>query len=378
MRVLYLSENCSDHNRRFLRELAAHGCEVTFIDITGHGFASDRLPPGVEQVPLTSPFDENASTDRVRCVVQELNSIIAQVEPDVVHAGPIPNCGYLAAATEFHPLVLMSWGSDLLLNQADDPKSRARTALGACDGFVCDCDSVRAAARQHFALRVPQVAQFPWGISPESFSPVGPLPSPDAMPFGENTVKLICTRSWEPIYRTVLLLEAFLHAHAKAQQLRLLLLGNGSEREEVLAFISENRLEKIVRTPGCIQHSELPAWFRAADGYVSCAASDGTSVSLLEAMASGLPVLVTDVPSNREWVNEGENGWLACDKDDFAAKLLTMANLSRMERDAISEKNQRIVKLRANWNDNFPKLLQLYERVVSQAQRVSATSGRFD
>ena len=49
----------------------------------------------------------------------------------------------------------------------------------------------------------------------------------------------------------------------------------------------------------------MPKWFRAADTYISCAQSDGTSVSLLEAMATGLPLIVTDIPSNREWVVEG-------------------------------------------------------------------------
>ena len=55
---------------------------------------------------------------------------------------------------------------------------------------------------------------------------------------------------------------------------------------------------------------EVYAHFRAADVYLSCAHSDGTSISMVEALASGLPVVVTDLPSNREWIAPGSNGWL--------------------------------------------------------------------
>jgi glycosyltransferase involved in cell wall biosynthesis len=49
--------------------------------------------------------------------------------------------------------------------------------------------------------------------------------------------------------------------------------------------------------------------------YISASHSDGTSISLLEAFATGTPVIVPDIPGNREWVTPGENGWLFPDGD---------------------------------------------------------------
>jgi glycosyltransferase involved in cell wall biosynthesis len=46
------------------------------------------------------------------------------------------------------------------------------------------------------------------------------------------------------------------------------------------------------------------------DIYVSTSLYDGTSVSLLEAMGSGAFPIVTDIPSNREWISPGQNGFL--------------------------------------------------------------------
>ena len=59
--------------------------------------------------------------------------------------------------------------------------------------------------------------------------------------------------------------------------------------------------------------------YRAADLYLSASHSDGSSVSLMEALGCGLPVLVSDIPGNREWVTDGEQGWLFPDGDDAAA-----------------------------------------------------------
>jgi glycosyltransferase involved in cell wall biosynthesis len=57
-------------------------------------------------------------------------------------------------------------------------------------------------------------------------------------------------------------------------------------------------------------HGDLPGFLRAADVYVSASSSDGTSSSLLEAMASGLYPVVSDITANRPWVEHGKNGLL--------------------------------------------------------------------
>jgi glycosyltransferase involved in cell wall biosynthesis len=78
-------------------------------------------------------------------------------------------------------------------------------------------------------------------------------------------------------------------------------------------------------------------------------------------------VIVTDIASNREWVAEDKNGWLASvgSYEQFADKLLRAPNLGPIERNAISERNRSIVAERADWDRNFPGLLRLYENLVN-------------
>ena len=238
-------------------------------------------------------------------------------------------------------------------------------ALSGADGFVCDCEAVRSVALRYANFAPTHIAQLPWGIEPGMFSPVGDKP-PDWTP-AAGTTTILCTRSWEPLYDMDVLLEAFAEAYDRNKNLRLLLLGDGSQRELIQNFISERRLSGIVITHREYRASRMPQWFRAADVYVSCAKSDGTSISLLEAMATGLPVVVSDIPSNREWVKEAQNGGLARVgmAHDFAEKLLQAATLSAEAKQVMRARNIQVIAQHADWNKNFPLLMKLYEVVVT-------------
>jgi glycosyltransferase involved in cell wall biosynthesis len=79
--------------------------------------------------------------------------------------------------------------------------------------------------------------------------------------------------------------------------------------------------------------------------------------------------VLTDIPSNREWVTENFNGWLAPvnSAEGFANQLLRAARLTPEQRRLFSERNRRIVKERADWDRNFPRLLEMYERITAKA-----------
>ena len=371
MRVLYLSDNRSDHNRRFLEELSAAGHQLWFLDVTNNTSAPLWLPPEANVVRLESVVRREAEPTNVRILLPELRAVVQELQPDLVHAGPVQSCGYLAALVGFHPVLVMSWGSDLLqhANRNADWKQATEVALRGADGFFCDCNAVRAAANKFVPLRDDQVVQFPWGIRRGSFTPQGLLP--DLYQPQGNTIRVISTRSWEPLYDVDVLLEAFRLARQKEPRLRLLLLGSGSMAPRVDAAINEYQLQEAITAPGQVPACELPKWFRAAHIYLSCAKSDGTSISLLEAMATGLPVVVTNHDANREWVTEGHNGWLASagSSDQFAEKILCAARLSSAESEQISLRNQRVVRDRADWDRNFPALLTMYEHLSRQAKR---------
>jgi len=371
VRILYCSDNSSEHNRRFVSQLSAAGHEIFFLDISCSSADDHPFWKNVVHVRHGMQLQRGSEPDSVKKFMPEFRSVVANLRPEVIHAGPVQNCGYLAALCGFRPLVVMSWGSDLLVDASRGPQwvHATETALRSADGFVCDCDAVLKEARKYSPLPDWRIAQFPWGVSAGVFSPEGPKAQ---IPFGAETIRFICTRSWEPIYGMDVLLKGFVKAYGLDNRLRLLMVGDGSLGEWIHEFVLRNSLSDVVLAPGRLSTSELPLWFRAASAYVSCAESDGTSVSLLEAMATGLPVVVTDIPSNREWVKQEENGWLALGTADFATMLLRVSQLTARQSEKISENNRRTVALRADWSKNFALLLQLFGRLVDSGEAVSA------
>jgi glycosyltransferase involved in cell wall biosynthesis len=102
-----------------------------------------------------------------------------------------------------------------------------------------------------------------------------------------------------------------------------------------------------------------------ADLYISPSHVDGSSVSLMEALASGLPCLVSDIPGNKEWIEDGVNGWLFRDGDvdDLTAKILN-AIKNRKSFQEIGKVARNTAEERADWKKNFGKLLEVYSVIA--------------
>jgi glycosyltransferase involved in cell wall biosynthesis len=178
---------------------------------------------------------------------------------------------------------------------------------------------------------------------------------------------LFCSRTWESIYGVDVLARAFVNVAANDPKVNLILLGGGSQGPKIRQILMNAGVLERVHFGGQIGQVDLPRWYHLADLYISPSHVDGSSVSLMEALASGLPCLVSDIPGNREWVEEGVNGWLFRDgdADDLAEKIL-YALKQRRSFKKIGQAARKTAEQKADWQKNFGKLLQAYEKVISR------------
>jgi glycosyltransferase involved in cell wall biosynthesis len=117
-------------------------------------------------------------------------------------------------------------------------------------------------------------------------------------------------RSLKPVYDVGVMVEALPRVLEEAPDARLLIVGEGSQREMLIARAQQLKVTSHVEFIPPLSHEQIPDYYRRADIYVSASRSDGLCVSLLEAMASGLFPIVSDIPGNRELVEDGVNGSL--------------------------------------------------------------------
>ena len=145
------------------------------------------------------------------------------------------------------------------------------------------------------------------------------------------------------------------------------MVGDGSLRPQVEAFLSEHRLTDRFYLPGQLPEPLLADYYNEADLYVSATYSDGASISLLQAMACGLPVVITSSCGNLEWVSHTRNGWLY-PPGNFEALAAAIINGldSKVARCAMGRINSSVARKRANWDENIQQLLFAYKRILGE------------
>jgi glycosyltransferase involved in cell wall biosynthesis len=363
MRILYFSKDYCPHDHRFLAALSESEHQVFYLRLErGPRHTEDRpVPSGIEQVTWSGGLRPARLADSPGLLL-ELRHILQNIQPDVVHAGPIQSCALLAALSGFHPLLVMSWGFDLMKDVERNLAWRWATkyVLKRADWFTSDCEATHARALA-YGLPSGRATVFPWGVDLEHFSP-----QPRQEPLGcSEGFTIFSNRSWEPNYGVDVLAKAFVQVARQRPEVRLLLLGGGSQAGLLKGIFNSGGVEDRVEYGGHIPNSDLPRYYRMADLYISASHVDGSSVSLMEALASGLPCLVSDIPANREWVTDGENGWLFPDGnvEALAARILQSID----QRDALNEMGlaaRRLAEARADWKKNFLLLLDAYRNTI--------------
>lgn len=358
MRVLYFSRDYTTHDRRFLAALAGTEHRVAYLRLERRGLAlEDRPLPAEIRAVRWAGGQQAANAFDLPRLLADLKRVIRELQPELIHAGPLPTAAFLVALAGFRPLVSMSWGYDLLRDARRNPFLRraARFTLRRSAVMVGDCEIVRRAA---LALGMPadRIVTFPWGVDLKQFSPDSSRPT-SCGPF-----TLLSTRAWEPAYGVEVLARAFVRAARQNAELRLVMLGGGSQADLLRRTFARGGVLERVAFPGQASQGELPAYYRAADVYVSASRSDGTSISLLEAMACGRPAIVSDIPGNREWIEPGVTGWWFPDGDaEGLAETMLEAHRLRRELAEMGGAARRVAERRADWQVNFRELLRAYE-----------------
>lgn len=371
MKVIYFSKNYTPHDYRFLFSLSQTKHEVYFLQLeaTTRQTEDRPVPENVRQILWAGGKHEFRWRDVPRLTL-DLRRIIKEIQPDIIHAGPIQNCAFLVALSGFRHLLAMSWGYDLVMD-ADKSwwmKQVTSYTLRRSAFFTSDANVTREKAVT-FGMEPERTVVFPWGIDLEHFLPKKEERRKKKLSVSSKQSKeitLFCSRTWEAIYRVDVLAKAFVRVASENPNVNLILLGGGSQGNHIRQILMKGGVMERVHFGGQVGQRDLPRWYHMADVYISPSHVDGSSVTLMEAMASGLPCLVSDIAGNREWIEDGVNGWLFRDGDvdDLAGKILHAIKKKREFR-RIGELARKTAEERADWKKNFGKLLEAYEKVKS-------------
>ncbi len=147
-------------------------------------------------------------------------------------------------------------------------------------------------------------------------------------------------------------------------KLRLVIIGDGPVREELEQTAAELGIDKQVIFTGRVEHEDMPPYIAAGDIYVTASLSDTNSISMLEGMAGGLPVLQLTDPLNAGQVVDGVNGFSFNNAEEMAGYMRKIRDMSAEERSLLSESVRNSVRS-SGAEDLAKKLLAVYAEAMT-------------
>jgi len=283
---------------------------------------------------------------------------------DLIHAHwaiPTGLLGVWVGTILKKPLIVTIHGSDLRMALERSGFLRKIFIFVCKKATHLNCVSeVQKKEIEQLGIMNEKISSIPMGVD-EAFLEMG---RKRKVGFGSRPYKILSNRNLLPIYNVSLLIRAIPIVLKEEPRTKFLIAGEGSEKENLEKEVENLNLSTSVQFLGRVPHKEMPNLLAQSDIYVSTSPYDGTSVSLLEALASGAFPVVTDIPSNREWIADGDNGFLVTEENEnlLSKKIVEAIRDQRLLGEAC-EKNRKIVEQRAYWRENIKKIKELYQNV---------------
>ncbi len=340
MRFLLLGDASSYHTHRWAESIAGEGHDVHIVSLEPpiRGNVVPFRPPPVGK------FKYVASVPGIRKLARGL-------EPDVIFAHFLPNYGLIGTFLGARVKVLALWGSDILHWAFKTPLHRvlAGRILRGYDLIVVDANFVVEVLKRNFNVPPERVRVIPFGV-PKEVRDLGLRDLP------EEPLHFVSMRRHEPLFNHTEILK-FLSMLKNDYPIRVTYLQSGSLSREIERYASDMGLD--VRFTGRIGYSEYLEVLRATHFCISVPDRDTSSVSLLECMALGGVPIVSDIPANREWVDEERGILTPPDADEMYARFKERFNFRWWKR--AREANRSLILQRCNWEENLRRFLSTVE-----------------
>jgi glycosyltransferase involved in cell wall biosynthesis len=227
--------------------------------------------------------------------------LIAEVQPDVVHAHWLPGFGFASALAGASPLAVTAWGSDVY--QAGRAMAMAnRVAVRRAQMVMADSQDLLDRCVE-LGAKAGRTALIQWGVDLVAFSPAADRAEVKAkLGLGPGPV-ILSPRSIMPVYNIPTIVEAFERVGAEFEDAQLVLKHMGAASVELPAIPHPDRVQVIGKVP----YEVMADYYRAADVCVSITSSDSSPRSVWEAMACGAPCVLSDLPWVRELIEPGRD-----------------------------------------------------------------------
>lgn len=362
MRICFISVGTFTHIGPYLDYFNRAGHEVYFVSLS---HSPERSVP-VYNLGLGGKYSDTQGKWKYPFSMLRARKLIKKLRPDIVHAHYATSAGLTALVCGYHPAIVTVHGSDLTTGI----KSLIwRPLLRKIFRFT-DCVNVVSEGLGDMVLSLgidrDKIETFTLGIDTGKF-PFSPGTKIDK----SRPLKMVCTRRLEEVFDHGTILQALAILREKGVEFEMTFFGDGSLLYRMKQQVKDLGLDNEVSFAGRIHNDKLPELLGRYDVYLSASLWDGASLSLLEAMATGVFPIVSDIKANSAWLQNGVDGFLhkVGDAGDLAGCIMRLLDEPEIAEKA-RLKNRSKIEEKADRIKNMKRLEVVYECLV---RKVSLT-----
>jgi glycosyltransferase involved in cell wall biosynthesis len=360
LRVVVISRGDFVHTLPFLEDMQERGWDVHFAELSpltvkvGEGVTAHRCYLG-DQYPKLLNYV--AASRHVRRVCKK-------IQPDLLWGHYVSSAGTVAWLSGFRPYALTVHGSDVLyesqkwsIRQLLKRMFRSAALIHTVSPQIDDRIGELGTARTKLRC-------LPFGIDVDAIQ----MKVRDE-PFGAP-LRLVCTRSIQNfVYDMPTIIRAMAELKRRNVAAQLTFSGTGALEQECKDLAIQLGLDDCITFMGGYTSDQLNGILHDHDIYVSASLSDGASLSLLEAMASGIYPVVSDIPANRVWLEDVRAGFFPPgDAIALADRIEGIASQGQLPTDG--RQNRAHVEASGNRTQNMSRVLDSLETVVNRSKTV--------
>lgn len=368
MKICFLATASSIHTQRCVRYFVNRGDEVHVISpgpfeegIIG---GAKLYPPN--RFPLRLGF-LSAAINLVQGVIQ-VRKLLKKIKPDILHAYYITDSGLWATLSGFHPCIIRAMGSDIFIVPKLYPFFRKvnEYVLRKADLVICDSEVLKKGILEQ-GCEEGKIRIISDGVDTQDLGPQKRDKGFKQSLGIAGAPAVISIRGLKPVYNVEMLIRAIPLILKEVPEARFIIGGEGYQKDYLQGLANSLGISGSTKFTGWIQHDDIPKYLASSDVYVSTSLSDSNSIALQEALASELAPVVTDIPGNREIINDGESGFIVPigDYEMLAMRIVCLLKDKEL-RDRFGKASRELIRKKFEHQREMGKIELIYRELLGK------------
>ena len=356
LKIAFLSGGNLTHTVTYLNFFRKRGHEVFWITYD----RTDRhydIP--MYDISFGARGNKTSSKWKYLLAAGTIRKVLQKIKPDILHGHYVTSAGIICLLSGFTPYVLTVHGTDLMNAVKSVLWKNILHYIFKKAAFVNPVSDELSHLTQTLGVPEENIFVATLGVDTKvfDFAPSLKLKYP---------IRLLCTRTLDTTYDPVTIINAFEILKRSRHQFILTFAAGGPLQAKLQDIVSSKNLDKEILFLGGYDNIILPSIIHNHDIYLSSSLWDGTSISLLEAMACGLAPVVSRIKSNQVWL-EGNNRdfMFECgNAQELADKILAITDNEEV-RQTLIHANRIKVEEKADRERNLTALEQRYLQIAN-------------